>query len=82
MVRPYTVSLDLFRGAAYHPFSRVNTRVLAASVLEACSRAENLLNVTLGDVEYAAATDAHPVWDPRPAHQAQPVQFPELALAA
>jgi hypothetical protein len=67
MVRPYTVSLELFRGAAYSPYARLSQKVLAASVLEACSRAELELNVALGDTEYAAATDAHPVWEPRPA---------------
>jgi hypothetical protein len=67
MVRPYTVSLELFRGAAYSPYARLSQKVLATSVLEACSLAERDLNVALGDTEYAAATDARPVWEPRPA---------------
>ena len=67
MVRPYTVSLELFRGAAYSPYARLSQKVLAPSVLEACSLAERDLNVALGDTEYAAATDARPVWEPRPA---------------
>ena len=67
MVRPYTVSIELFRGAAYSPYARLSQKVLATSVLEACSRAEQELNVALGDTEYAAATDARPVWEPRPA---------------
>ena len=67
MHRPYTVSLELFRGAAYAPFTRLSHKVLATSVLEACSLAERDLNVALGDTEYAAATDARPVWEPRPA---------------
>jgi hypothetical protein len=67
MVRPYTVSIELFRGAAYSPYARLSQKVLATSVLEACSKAETSLNVALGDIEYAAATDARPVWEPRPA---------------
>lgn len=70
MVRPYAVSLDLYRGSAYAPYARTRSRVLAPSVLEACSQAERDLNVALGDVEYAAAADARPVWEPRPASQA------------
>ncbi len=67
MHRPYTVTLDLYRGAAYRPFSRVTASTLATSVLEACSQAETALNVGLPDIEYASAVDAHPVWQPRPA---------------
>ncbi len=67
MERPYTVSLDLYRGAAYTPFARQTVKVLAASALEACSLAERDLNVMLGDIEYAAASEAVPVWQPRPA---------------
>lgn len=67
MVRPYTVSIELFRGASYHPFSRVTASTLASSALEACSQAETALNVGLPDIEYAAATDARPVCEPRPA---------------
>lgn len=70
MVTPYTVSLNLYRGAAYSPFARQQMTVLATSVLDACSLAERNLNVTLEDIEYAAAVDAHPVWQPRPAVQA------------
>lgn len=77
MIRPYTVSLDLYRGASYTPFARQSVKVLAATVLEACSQAERDLNVTLGDVEYAAASEAIPIWEPRPAATAQPI-----ALAA
>jgi hypothetical protein len=73
MVRPYTVSIELFRGAAYNPYARLNQKVLATSVLEACSQAERDLNVALGDTEYAAATDARPMWEPRPAFQALPL---------
>jgi hypothetical protein len=67
MVRPYSVSISLFRGASYSPYARISHKTLAPSVLEACSQAERDLNVALGDTEYAAATDAHPVWEPRPA---------------
>ena len=77
MHRPYTVSLEIFRGAAYAPFTRLSHKVLATSVLEACSRAEQELNVALGDTEYAAATDARPVWEPRPA-----VPMQNVAMAA
>jgi|GEM_PF-1365134 len=77
MVRPYTVTVELFRGAAYAPFSRLSQKVLAPSVLEACSQAETELNTVLGDIEYASAVEARPVWEPRPAIQARPV-----ALAA
>jgi hypothetical protein len=61
MDRPYTVSLDLYRGAAYAPFARLSQKVLAPSVLDACSLAERDLNVALDDVEYAAAVDVRPV---------------------
>jgi hypothetical protein len=67
MIRPYTVSIELFRGAAYSPYARISHKTLAPSVLEACSQGERDLNVALDDVEYAVATDAHPVWEPRPA---------------
>jgi hypothetical protein len=77
MVRPFTVSLDLFRGAAYHPYARRTEHVLATSALEACSKAETAMNLQLGDVEYAAASSAQPIWEPRPA---TPVTA--LALAA
>ncbi len=77
MHRPYTVTLDLYRGAAYRPFSRVTANTLASSALEACSQAETALNVGLPDIEYAGAVDAHPVWQPRPAAPAN-----AIALAA
>ena len=67
MERPYTVTLELFRGAGYVPYARTKAKVLAASALEACSLAERNLNVALGDVEYAAASEAVLVWQPRPA---------------
>ncbi len=67
MEKPYTVELDLYRGAAFAPFARQAVKVLATSVLDACSKAERDLNVMLGDIEYAAAVDARPVWSPRPA---------------
>ncbi|MDF3130373.1 hypothetical protein P0Y35_14295 [Kiritimatiellaeota bacterium B1221] len=67
MITPYSVTLELYRGAAYAPFARQHLRVLASSVLDACSKAERDLNVALDDVEYAAAVDARPVWQPRPA---------------
>ncbi len=67
MVRPYTVSLDLYRGAAYTPHARTTTQVLAESELDACSLAERNLNTQLDDIEYAAATAARPIWDPQPA---------------
>jgi hypothetical protein len=67
MIRPYTVTVELFRGAAIAPFNRLSHRVLAPSVLEACSLAERDLNVALDDVEYAAAVEARQIWEPRPA---------------
>ena len=75
MERPYTVSLDLYRGAAYSPHARTTTRVLAPSMLEACSLAERNMNVMLDDAEYAAASDARPVWQPRPAVEARPIPW-------
>ncbi len=77
MERPYTVSLDLYRGAAYTPYARTKYRVLAESELDACSLAERNLNTQLDDIEYAAATDAHPIWKPDPA-----VSAVEVASAA
>jgi hypothetical protein len=77
MERPYNVDLDLYRGSAYAPYARTTTRVLAPSTLEACFLAERNLNTVLGDIEYAAAVDARPVWQPRPA-----VPSREVALAA
>ncbi|MEX2382958.1 MAG: hypothetical protein WD490_11270 [Opitutales bacterium] len=73
MDRPYTVSLNLYRGAAYSPFAQTTTRILAPSVLEACSLAERNMNVALGDIEYASAVDAQPVWQPHPAVPAQTI---------
>ena len=67
MEQPYTVSLELYRGAAYAPFARQSVTVLAPSTLEACSKGERGLNVMLSDVEYAVAVDARPVWRPSPA---------------
>ncbi len=82
MDTPFTVTLDLYRGHALRPFRRMVTTVLASSALDACSLAECSLNIELPDIEYAAATEALPVWEPRPAQQVQPVQRPMLSLAA
>ncbi len=79
MNTPYNVSLRLFRGAAIVPFSCLTLTVLAGSKLEALNRAEIELNVLVEDDEYAAATEAKPVWgvDPR-----APAAERALALAA
>jgi hypothetical protein len=67
MNTPYNVSLRLYRGAAIIPFTCLTLTVLAGSKLEALNRAETELNVLVEDDEYAAATEAKPVWgvDPR-----------------
>jgi len=56
MITPFNVKLDLFRGAAYLPFACLTLTMLALS------RAETEMNVVVADDEYAAATEAKPVW--------------------
>ncbi len=79
MNTPYNVSLRLFRGAAIVPFSCLTLTVLAGSKLEALNRAETEMNVLVEDDEYAAATEAKPVWSVDP-HA--PAAERALALAA
>ena len=67
----------MFRGAAYHRYARRTEQVLASSALEACSKAENAMNIQLCDVDYAAATTAYAIWEPHPA-----IPVTALALAA
>jgi hypothetical protein len=76
MTTPFNVSLRLYRGAAIVPFACMTLTVLAGSKLEALSRAETEMNVLVADDEYAAATDAKPVWGTDPNRPA-----PERALA-
>ncbi|MCC5851043.1 MAG: hypothetical protein JJU29_23385 [Verrucomicrobia bacterium] len=79
MQTPYNVKLSLFRGAAIIPHVCLTLTVLASSKLEALNRAETEMNVVVDDDEYAAATEAKPVWgtDPR-----APAAKRALALAA
>jgi hypothetical protein len=79
MITPFNVKLDLFRGAAYLPFACLTLTVLASSMLEALSRAETEMNVVVADDEYAAATEAKPVWGVDPN---RPAAERALALAA
>jgi len=67
MSTPYNVKLNLFRGASILPYTCLVLTVLASSKLDALSRAETEMNVLVPDDEYAAATEARPVWgvDPR-----------------
>ncbi len=79
MTTPFNVQVNLFRGAAIIPFTCLTLTVLAGSKLEALNRAETEMNVLVEDDEYAAATEAKPVWgvDPR-----APAAERALALAA
>ena len=79
MSTPYNVKVNLFRGAAILPYTCLVLTVLAGSKLEALNRAETEMNVVVADDEYAAATEAKPVWgvDPR-----TPAAKRALALAA
>ncbi len=66
MTKRYNVKLDLYRGAAERPYAARTVQVPALSALDACCQAENALNVSLGDIEYAAACEVFPVWETRP----------------
>ena len=67
MPKSYQVKLDIFRGAGTCPVARRTLRIIAESALGACCRAEELVNVTVADNEYAATCAVIPVMDPRPA---------------
>ena len=79
MQTPFNVKVNLFRGAAILPYTCLVMTVLAGSKLEALNRAETEMNVLVADDEYAAATEAKPVWgvDPR-----TPAAERALAMAA
>lgn len=77
MTTPYNVRLNLFRGAAIVPFSCLTFTVLAETKLDAMSRAETQMNVVVADDEYAAASEAKPVWGVDPSAPAA-----ERALAS
>ena len=67
MPKSYHVKLDIFRGAGTHPIARRTMRIIAESALDACCRAEELVNVTVADNEYAASYAVIPIMDPQPA---------------
>lgn len=79
MSTPYNVNVSLFRGAAILPYTCLVLTVLAGSKLEALNRAETEMNVLVDDDEYAAATEAKPVWGVDPN---RPAAERALALAA
>jgi len=79
MTTPYNVQLNLFRGASILPYTCMVLTVLATSKLEAMNRAETEMNVLVGDDEYAAATQAKPVWGTDPN---RPAAERALAMAA
>lgn len=79
MSTPYNVKVNLFRGAAILPYTCQVMTVLAGSKLEALSRTETEMNVLVADDEYAAATEAKPVWGIDPD---RPAAERALALAA
>ena len=72
----FNVRLDIFRGANARPIGQKQIAIDTDSALTACCRAEELLNVTVADNEYAAARSVWPLINPSP----QPAMA--LALAA
>ena len=74
MPRHYTVELDVFRGAGIHPVAHREIQVIAPGALDAACRAEELVNVTVRDNEYAAAVRVIP--------HSEPVAVQALAIAA
>ena len=62
----FYVKLNLFRGADPRPIAQKEMTVESDSALNACCRAEEIINVMVADNEYAAAKSVWPVEDPHP----------------
>ena len=65
MEKRFKVKLSVFRGAGPSPVSGSEMIVESDTALNACCRAEELLNVRVADNEYAAAMAVWPLWEPR-----------------
>jgi len=57
----YNVNCAIARGATLFTGRTISKRVEAEGPLAAATRAEDLINVTLGDIEYAHARSVKPV---------------------
>lgn len=69
----FNVKLGIFRGADQRPIRYERLRVVCASALDACCRAEEQLNVRLPDNEYAAAYAVRPLLHTVPPSIAMPL---------
>jgi hypothetical protein len=74
----YKVRLKIYRGADTRPIGQRQIEVITVGALDAAFQAEQLVNVTVRDNEYAAATRVVPLPRPKPAI----ITTPALAVAA
>jgi hypothetical protein len=75
-MRKFRVKLHVFRGADRYPIRRRTLTVESDTALDACCRAEDVLNVQVAENEYAAAMSVMPIRNPRPA---MPMALPMAA---
>ena len=67
MTQRYNVELDIFRGSNPLPITRQRMTLSGESALDACCKAQDLVNLQVADNEYANASSAYPLWEPQPA---------------
>ena len=67
MPQRFKVKLNIFRGAGPRPVGSRMMTVNTPSALDACCRAEDLVNIRVADNEYAAAVAVWPMWNTTPA---------------
>ena len=67
MTQQYNVDLDIYRGSNPLPIARQRLMLSGESALDACCRAQDILNLQVADNEYANASAAWPLRNPEPA---------------